>query len=369
MRILFCTTLFETVENGPAKFAQLLYNHFRLDENVEFDVLTPDVKIESLGVYKLTKEVPRLFKSVSFVYYAFLFANDVKRINQLNNYDVIWFNNVITGWKSAKTSQDLKHVGMINDDNSMRYDEISMKLSQKYFRHFVFNIIEKRSINVFDKVVVNSMYMQRLVNEYYKPNNNIAVLYKAVNSNLESNSTRLDKSGLIKVLFVKSDFLRGGLLELIEALNNLPYRFLLTIIGVEKNQIELVFDKKDDLKLNFLGKVEQSVVFKELCQNNIFCCPSKKEALGVANMEAMIHSTPVVTSDVGGIPEVMNHGKNGFIAHGPTVDSIAMAMKSCIEDDTEREIKVSNAKEFVVSNFSHKRMISRIMNICDEIVS
>lgn len=45
----------------------------------------------------------------------------------------------------------------------------------------------------------------------------------------------------------------------------------------------------------------------------VFCCPSIYEPFGIINLEAMACETPVVGSDVGGIPEVIVHGETGFL--------------------------------------------------------
>jgi glycogen synthase len=45
----------------------------------------------------------------------------------------------------------------------------------------------------------------------------------------------------------------------------------------------------------------------------VFCCPSIYEPFGIINLEAMACATPVVGSAVGGIKEIIDHGKTGFL--------------------------------------------------------
>lgn len=63
---------------------------------------------------------------------------------------------------------------------------------------------------------------------------------------------------------------------------------------------------------------------------DIFCVPSFKEALGVANLEAMALGCSIVTSNTGGIPEVMDNGKNGWMVEPGNITDLAGAIHEAL---------------------------------------
>jgi alpha-maltose-1-phosphate synthase len=63
------------------------------------------------------------------------------------------------------------------------------------------------------------------------------------------------------------------------------------------------------------GMLPTTDVRQLLSAATVFVCPSVYEPLGIVNLEAMACGTAVVASDVGGIPEVVDHDKTGLLVH------------------------------------------------------
>ena len=76
----------------------------------------------------------------------------------------------------------------------------------------------------------------------------------------------------------------------------------------------LVRKRKLARDVHFLGK--QDRVYQHLSQADLFLLPSDMESFGLAALEAMACEVPVVASNVGGIPEVIEHGIDGYL-HPP----------------------------------------------------
>jgi N-acetyl-alpha-D-glucosaminyl L-malate synthase BshA len=73
----------------------------------------------------------------------------------------------------------------------------------------------------------------------------------------------------------------------------------------------LVRKKKLGRDVHFLGK--QDRVYEHLGQADVFLLPSDLESFGLAALEAMACEVPVVATNVGGVPEVVEHGVDGYL--------------------------------------------------------
>lgn len=100
----------------------------------------------------------------------------------------------------------------------------------------------------------------------------------------------------------------------------------------------------------FLGKLE--AVEEVLSVADLFLMPSEKESFGLAALEAMACEVPVISSTVGGLPELMVDGVTGFMC--PVGDVACMTQKALIVLDKAnlprfKENALNRAREFDIS--------------------
>ena len=128
--------------------------------------------------------------------------------------------------------------------------------------------------------------------------------------------------------------------------------------------------KNKDWKLNIYGKgdgekylkdyvdflgIAEKVVFhghvnnaSEIWnKNHILLLPSSGEGLPISMMEAMVSGRPVVSTDVGGIREIIKDGDNGFLSEGPTRVSFSNAMvRAYLNRSQWKQMGVKAHKEY-----------------------
>jgi len=97
-------------------------------------------------------------------------------------------------------------------------------------------------------------------------------------------------------------------------------------------------------QVRFLGKQEN--VEEILSIADLFLIPSGSETFGLAALEAMSCSVPVVSSDIGGLPEVNIHGETGYLCALDDVDCMAKhAVDILSDEDLHRELAANARKQ------------------------
>jgi N-acetyl-alpha-D-glucosaminyl L-malate synthase BshA len=128
----------------------------------------------------------------------------------------------------------------------------------------------------------------------------------------------------------------------------------------------LVRRKRLAQDVHFLGK--QDRVYDKLGQADLFLLPSDLESFGLAALEAMACEVPVIASDVGGLPEVIQNGVDGYLV--PPRD-IGAAAKHAIEilsrDDRGRAMgttaRINARKRFCANDIipTYERYYERVL--------
>ena len=92
--------------------------------------------------------------------------------------------------------------------------------------------------------------------------------------------------------------------------------------GPERSNLEALcreFHLRDEIR--FLGK--QDAIEEILSVSDLFLMPSASESFGLAALEAMACEVPVISTNVGGLPELNIHGKTGFLDDVGDVEGMA----------------------------------------------
>jgi L-malate glycosyltransferase len=101
----------------------------------------------------------------------------------------------------------------------------------------------------------------------------------------------------------------------------------------------------------------QEAIIPLLSIADVFLLPSAQESFGLAALEAMACHVPVVASDVGGLPEVIEHGVTGFLHGAEDVDAMAESGIHLLTDPALHTRISDAARDRVVSQFCADRVV------------
>jgi len=108
-------------------------------------------------------------------------------------------------------------------------------------------------------------------------------------------------------------------------------------------------------RIIFLGKLRDTVHVLQIA--DVFLLPSETESFGLAALEAMAESVPVISSNTGGISEVNQHGYSGFLSDVGDVDDMVKNTLTLLEPDTLKQFKINaleRSKHFSLVNILPK---------------
>lgn len=133
----------------------------------------------------------------------------------------------------------------------------------------------------------------------------------------------------------------------------IPAKLMMVGDGPEKGKAEkLCIDLGIQDKVIFFGNSNE--IDQILSYSDLFLLPSETESFGLAALEAMAWSVPVISSNSGGLPEVNFDGDSGYLSDVGNVDEMAAnALKILSNNETLKTFKenaLAVAKQFDIKN-------------------
>ena len=102
---------------------------------------------------------------------------------------------------------------------------------------------------------------------------------------------------------------------------------------------------------------------------DVTAVPSRSESLGYAAMESMACNTPCVAFDVGGLPDLINHKINGYLARPYATEGLCRGISWILADETRRLSLGRCAREKIVADFSLEQVVGRYLELYRQLAS
>jgi len=107
----------------------------------------------------------------------------------------------------------------------------------------------------------------------------------------------------------------------------------------------------------FLGKQDQ--IYDKLAVADIMLMPSELESFGLAALEAMACEVVPIATRAGGVPEVIEHGKSGYLADVGDVDTMARYAIELLRDDKLLREMAVQARATALERFCSTKIVKQ----------
>ncbi|PKL83576.1 MAG: N-acetyl-alpha-D-glucosaminyl L-malate synthase BshA [Ignavibacteriae bacterium HGW-Ignavibacteriae-3] len=117
----------------------------------------------------------------------------------------------------------------------------------------------------------------------------------------------------------------------------------------------------------FLGK--QDGLVKILNAGDVFLMPSQSESFGLSALEAMSCGVPVVSTSVGGLPELNIHNETGYIAEIGDIDRMAKYAIELLTNEKRYNSFSKNSRDRAVKNFDKNLIVPKYVKYYEEVLN
>ena len=100
---------------------------------------------------------------------------------------------------------------------------------------------------------------------------------------------------------------------------------------------------------------------------DLLCMPSRFEGLPMAALESMRAGKPVLASNIGGLPELIHHGDNGFLAGKHNINCFKKSLQQWISmSQQDKKTMACNAHKTIEDNYNAEVEINKILTLYEQ---
>lgn len=227
----------------------------------------------------------------------------------------------------------------------------------------------KKVLNQSEKIIVLSESWKKFF-EKLVDSEKIEVMYNSVKvpEVIERKESKEIYTGLLLGRIGK----RKGIYDVIEAVKelkkeNINVKIIIAGDGEVDKAKNLVNEEKLQDNIEIIEWLDEEKKKEYLKKSDFYILPSYNEGLPMSVLEAMSFSLPVITSDVGGIPEIIHNKENGILIKPGNIKSIKESIKIIISNKEYREKLSKNAYKTIKEQFNLEKYLEKLEKIYLEI--
>ena len=178
----------------------------------------------------------------------------------------------------------------------------------------------------------------------------------------------------IRFLFLGLIGNNKGIFDVIEVIRN--------NVNLFDNKIELIIGGNGEVDrlqnlikkyqigniVKFVGWVKNETKIQYLQNSDVYILPSYNEGLPISILEALSYRKPIISTDVGGIPEIVKNNENGFLISPGNLEQIEKSMKHFIENPRDIE-KFGSVSAKMAEKYLPNSVLMQLENLYNELLN
>jgi len=235
--------------------------------------------------------------------------------------------------------------------------------------HYLFQLKKKILNNPNLYLITPSDWLKNLVEKSMQPKNNISLIYNGVDHNLfkprdkQTIRNKLGISNKKKVILFNTMGRKNpqkGFSYLINALKKIKDKTNVSLLIVGDNG-RFKLDGFETINAGLIDS-ERKIAEYYACAD-ILLYPSIQDNCPLVVLEAMSCGLPVVTFNTGGIPELVQHKKTGYIAKYKNVDDLTKGINLLLKNPGLRKKYGVQSRRRIIEKFTLKKQVQNYLRL------
>lgn len=234
---------------------------------------------------------------------------------------------------------------------------------KSFLKRLIIFVLENFSYKSADKIILTSEKDKRFIENNFKNlNSKVEIIPNYIDTELFK-PLKIEKEKL-RIIFVGRLHKEKNIFNLIEAVAKIPYKLVIIGQGSLREEIGF-FTKEKGANIELRENVLNEKLPEELNKSEIFILPSSYyEGCPKTLLEAMSCGLPCIGTNVGGIKEIIQHKKNGYLCN-TDADSIKRAIAEVFQSKELQEKIGRNARQTILDNFDFPKIMEKEINLYD----
>lgn len=374
--IILCSQQFGNYWSGLGTYSTELAKGL-IRKRINVTVITPGTPIDIEGLTVIQVK-PSKWDTTHGGWFSLSYAY-AKALKKLDA-DLVHFTDAR---ESLAYRGDIPAIGTLHDDyfarhrwNPFHYKSDYVDWAKRWFYYSFVRFFERKALKRLSGLLANSNSTARTISSSYAiSKEDIQTVYLGMDLNINPVNDDQENHRLAnpKLLLVGGNIQRKGLLTILKAmalLNRDITNLKLQVVGKNQNieKMKRIAAKlKLDDSVEFLGWVHPKKIHHYYEKSAIFVMPSLMEGFGLVFLEAMSNGLPVIGSNVGGIPELIQDKKNGLMVESKDPDMLKSKILLFLKDGTLRKSIIDKGYN-TVKEFSIEKMVHQTIQYYENIL-